>query len=108
MPVEASYCMVMTTCANREDARSLAAAVVGERLAACVQMQSVDSVYRWEGRVCQEPEVLVFIKTATARYPELVARIHALHRYDLPEVLRVDIAAGSPDYLVWIGQQTAR
>lgn len=98
--------IVMTTVADAEQAGDLARSLVGARLAACVQVVAINSVYRWDGDVVTEPEQLLVIKTTTARYPEIAALIEAEHPYDEPELIRVDVAEGSAGYLGWIAEAT--
>ena len=90
--------------AGRASRRSL----VEARLAACVQIQSVQSVYRWKDKVCSEPEYVLAIKTTAARYAELEQFIRANHSYETPEIVRVEIAGGSREYLGWIGENVER
>jgi periplasmic divalent cation tolerance protein len=102
--MEATFILVLTTVGTRQFANDLAQSVVEARLAACVQIQSVQSVYRWKGRVCAEPEWLLTIKTTDARYAELAHHILANHSYETPEILRLPIEGGSAGYLDWIGE----
>ena len=105
-PVTALLCYC--SCPDAEVAARIADALVGERLAACVSvLPGVRSTYRWQGKVEQADEVLLLVKTTRARLDTLTARIRALHPYDLPEVLAVEVAGGLPDYLDWIAAQTA-
>jgi periplasmic divalent cation tolerance protein len=82
---------------------SLARALVEEGLAACVNVvPGVRSIYRWEGAVQDDSEVLLIAKTREALLPALTARVEALHPYDVPEVIALPIAGGSPAYLAWL------
>lgn len=100
-------CQVTTAVKPEAAAEELATAIVAERLAACAQIVGpVQSIYRWEGKVQRAREWLVVAKTTDARLPELTARIRALHRYDIPEIVAVPITAGHPAYLRWITQET--
>lgn len=84
-------------------ADALASALVERRLAACVNvLPGLRSVYRWNDAVERADESLLIAKTTTAGYAALEAAIVALHPYELPEVLAVDIAAGLPAYLQWL------
>ncbi len=98
---DASLTLVMTTCGNMEDARNLARGLVEEHLAACVQMQQITSVYRWQGDVQEDPEILLFIKTRADLYPAVEAYLQAHHPYDVPEIVQVPITHASPAYLRW-------
>ena len=83
----------------------LARTLVSERLAACVsQVAGVRSTYRWEGRTHEDEEILLIIKTSAERLATLSARIEALHPYEVPEVIAVEVAGGSERYLAWLGQ----
>jgi periplasmic divalent cation tolerance protein len=89
-------------------AAAIARALVEERLAACVNViPGVRSIYRYEGTLHDEAETLLIVKTRAARAPALEARVRALHPYELPEVLRLDVAGGSPAYLAWVVAETS-
>ena len=95
--------VVLVTAPGVEVARSLAHALVGARLAACANLvPGVRSVYRWEGEVQEDEEVLLVLKTRADRGVELASRIRELHPYDLPEVLELPVVGGSAAYLDWV------
>ena len=95
--------IILVTVPSRADAERIAEALVGELLAACVNVVGpIHSIYRWEGRICRDDEHLLLIKSTRAAYPALEARVKALHTYDVPEIVAVPIAMGSADYLGWI------
>ena len=74
-----------------------------ERLAACVNLlPGVRSIYRWEGEVQDDGEVLLIVKTREDALPALTARVVALHPYDVPEVIALPVAGGSDAYLAWL------
>ena len=99
------YLVVFCTCPDDATADSLAAALVGENLAACVnRVAGVRSTYRWEGRIHDDEEILLIIKTSAQRPATLSARIQALHPHEVPEVIAVEVAGGSERYLAWLGQ----
>lgn len=92
---------------DRATGEAIAEAVVGERLAACVNLlPGVRSVYRWKGAVHRDDEVLAVMKTTAARFEALRARVCALHPYELPEVLAVPSSAGHAPYLAWVRDET--
>lgn len=98
-----SHLVVLMTAPSRDAARTLARALVEEQLAACCNIiDRVESIYRWEGSVEEASEVLVVIKTTAERFEALKERALALHPYDLPELIALPIAAGSPAYLDWL------
>jgi len=97
--------LVLSTVGKREDAEKIAQALVGERLAACVNVvPGLLSVYRWKDAVEREDELLLLIKTRAERVEEMGARLRALHPYELPEMIVLPIAGGHGPYLDWIAQ----
>ncbi len=99
--------VVLVTVPSQEVGVQLADMLVGERLAACVNIVGpIESIYRWEGKLCRDQEHLLIIKTARARYDELEARVRAAHPYDVPEVIALPIVEGSEHYLQWIRAET--
>ena len=102
----AEHGVLLTTLPGREDAQKLAHLLVGERLAACVQLLPIDSVYRWDGAVRDAQEVLLLIKTRTALFDAAMARIKAEHPYSVPEIVGLPFSAGYGPYLDWIGEST--
>jgi periplasmic divalent cation tolerance protein len=94
---------VLITAPDAEVGASLAGALVEEGLAACVNLvPGVRSIYRWEGAVQDDTEVLLIAKTREALLPALTARVGALHPYDVPEVIALPITGGSEPYLTWL------
>ena len=95
--------VVLTTCGSSDDAASLARVLVERRLAACVNViADVASTYRWQGRVQQDRETLLIIKTMSTRYARLEAAIVAESKFELPEVIAFPVEAGSAPYLEWL------
>ena len=93
------------TAANGEEATRLADLLIGAHLAACVQiLPEMESVYRWEGKVERQSEVLLLAKTTAAKFPELEREVRALHSYETPEIIAVPIVIGSSPYLEWLTQ----
>ena len=93
---------VLTTTATRDDALRIARALVEQRLVACAQLSAIESVYRWDGAVQQEPEWRLLLKTTAARWPEVEAAIRAIHPYELPAIVALPVAAASGDYGDWV------
>jgi periplasmic divalent cation tolerance protein len=99
---------VFMTAANREEAGRLAEMLVGERLAACVQiLPELQSVYRWQGKVERQQEVLLIAKTISSKFAALESRVRALHSYETPEIVAVPLIAGSASYLAWLSAAIA-
>ncbi|GAC1345239.1 MAG: divalent-cation tolerance protein CutA [Myxococcales bacterium] len=99
--------LVFTALPDAGAAAALARTLVEERLAACGNVvPGVRSIYRWQGKVHDEGEVLLLLKTRAAQVERLQARILELHPYQVPEVISVAIDAGSPGYLAWLAAET--
>lgn len=99
--------VVLVTAPSPEAAAELARALVGERLAACGNVvPGLRSIYRWEGKVHDDAEALLVLKTTRARFEALRDRVLALHPYDVPEVIALPVEAGSARYLAWIAGET--
>jgi periplasmic divalent cation tolerance protein len=94
--------IVTTTAANISEAEGLAEKIVRARLAACVQLVPIGSVYFWDGSVRKEREHLLLIKTLGERYDELERFIIANHSYSVPEIVAVKAERVSEDYLGWV------
>lgn len=94
--------LIAATAGSRVEAEMIARALVERRLAACVQMSAITSVYRWNEAVEHAEEVLLLIKTTAAQAEAAEAAIARLHSYGTPEILRLAIVGGSADYLAWL------
>ena len=95
--------LVLTTFANSDDAARVVRTLVEERLIACGNLlPGVRSLYRWEGNVADQPEVMVLMKTRKQDWTALISRLHELHPYQTPECIAVRIAAGAPLYMAWL------
>ncbi len=97
--------VVLCTAGSDAQASEIARALVQRRLAACVNVvPSICSTYRWQGKVVEDGESLMIIKTEAGRFEELRATIREMHSYDTPEVIALEISDGDPDYLSWLGE----
>src|ERR1700675_3091918 len=86
-----------------ETARRIAQQLVTENLAACTNIiPAVESIYRWQGKIENAQETLVFFKTTAARYAAFQERLKLLHPYEVPEIICLRIADGLPEYLHWV------
>jgi periplasmic divalent cation tolerance protein len=100
--------VVLVTVPSVEAGAGIARALVEERLAACVNVvPGLRSIYFWEGRLRDEPEALLIVKSSRARYEALEQRVLALHPYAVPEVLALPVAGGSPAYVAWVRESVA-
>ncbi len=106
--METDCVLVWTTIGSTADGRGMASILVTERLAACVNvLPEMESFYRWKGQVETDRERQLVMKTTSARVPELKARVHNLHGYEVPEFIVMPIVGGSEAYLNWIRESTA-
>lgn len=100
--------VVLTTVADAELGRRIAAALVEAGEAACVNIiPGIRSIYRWEGKVCDEGEFLLVIKTVAERFEAVRSRIRDLHSYEVPEIIAIPVRAGDPAYLGWLSSQVS-
>ena len=98
--------IVYTTCGNITEAESIARNLIDNRLAACVNViPGLLSYYRWQGKVENDTELLLMIKTAGNLIDEVRNALETLHSYDLPEMIVLPIIGGSPNYLEWLEQE---
>ena len=97
--------VVFMTAASGEEATRLAEMLVGANLAACVQiLPEMESVYRWQGKIERQSEVLLIAKTTRGKFDDLEREVRALHSYDTPEIVAVPIVTGSAPYLEWLSK----
>ncbi len=97
--------VILVTAGSEAEAEAIAKALVEERLAACVNLVSpIRSIYRWEGKVTDDREWLLLIKTQATHFPAVEAKVKTLHSYQIPEVIALPIVAGTEGYLRWLRQ----
>lgn len=95
--------LILCTCPDVETAAALSRSLVEEKLAACVNIvPGIRSIYRWQGAVVDDQEVLMVIKSLASRHQELEARLLENHPFDVPEVIAVPVDKISASYLAWI------
>lgn len=99
--------VVLVTCGSEEEGLKIARTLVEERLAACVNLlPTIRSIYRWEGKTCDEKEWLLIIKTKKERFEDLEEKVKSLHSYSVPEIIGLPIVEGSSSYLQWLEEMT--
>ena len=97
--------VVFLTAASGEEATRLAALLIGAHLAACVQiLPEMESVYRWQGKIERQSEILLIAKTTRGKFGDLEREVRALHSYETPEIVAVPIVIGSQPYLDWLSE----
>lgn len=100
------YSIVLCT-SKPNEAKKIASTLVKERLAACVNIvPSVNSVYRWKGKIVKNNEALMIIKTRSSAFGKLERRIESMHSYSVPEIIELKIKKGNKNYLRWISEST--
>jgi len=97
--------LLISTASSRDEAQTIAQALIDARLAACVNILGpIDSIYRWKGEVEQAQEFLMLIKTTADRFIAVRDRLRELHSYETPELIQLSIENGLPEYLAWIAE----
>ena len=97
---------VLTTIDSEEDANAIATALVERKLAACVQISRIDSVYTWQGELQRSPEFRLLVKTVDERYAAVEAAIRELHTYDLPAIIALPIEHAYAPFARWVAENS--
>lgn len=97
-----SIIAIMTTTDSLDEARSIAAALVERKLAACVQISTIQSFYTWQGAVKSDDEFRILVKTTEDRYADVEAAVLELHSYDLPAVFALDVSRAYEPFAEWV------
>ncbi|CAD5962862.1 divalent-cation tolerance protein CutA [Planktothrix agardhii] len=100
------YTVVFVTASSRLEAEKIAQVLVEEKLAACVSLMPIHSIYTWESKLCRADEWQLIIKTDLRKFEPLTIRVKQLHSYEVPEVIALPIVNGLVGYLDWIAAQT--
>lgn len=99
--------VIFITASNEDEAARIAKALVGARLAGCVDIiKNIRSIYNWQGKVEDETEVLMIVKTQKPLFDSLMKKVKELHSYTVPEIIAMPIVEGSEDYLKWLREVT--
>lgn len=108
--MDKQYIVVLITAPSREAGRQLASALLEKKLAACVNiLPAINSLYTWNGKLVDDEEVLLFVKTRADLFEDqLVPAIEAAHPYEVPEIIALPILMGSKRYLDWIAEETTK
>ncbi len=99
-------CIIQTTCKDKKEAKKIVDILLKERLAACIQISSINSFYIWNGEFCKEKEKLLSIKTKIKHFKKVQRKIKENHSYDVPEIICLKIKKRSKDYKNFIGDNT--
>ena len=101
-------CWVYMTAGSFEEAKSIGQILVGQNLAACVNLlENMTSIYNWEDKIEESQEVIMIAKTRKKLMPKLIEKVNSLHSYDCPCILELPIQGGNLHFLSWIKSQTA-
>nr|MBI3612393.1 divalent-cation tolerance protein CutA [Nitrospirota bacterium] len=101
--------VVFVTVSSEEEASRIGQRLVKDKLAACVTLlPGVRSLFWWEGKVAEEREILMVVKTREALFMDLAKVVKALHSYQVPEIIALSVKKGSSDYLAWIQAVTSK
>jgi periplasmic divalent cation tolerance protein len=99
--------VVYITAPNEEEAAKIAQALVEERLAGCVNIiKDIRSIYSWQGKIEDEKELLMIVKTRAELFSSLKTRVKELHSYTVPEIIALPVVDGSEEYLAWLRETT--
>jgi len=104
---EAAAIVIFITAPTPEKGEEIARALVTEGIAACASIiPRIKSVYSWDGKICEDEEVLLLVKSRKCLFPEIRDRVKSLHSYDVPEIISLPIIDGLPEYLDWLKSVT--
>lgn len=101
---EIQYGVVLVTAPSQAEAEEIAQSLVESKLAACVSLVPIKSIYTWQGELYKEEEWQLLIKTDLAAFESLAAKVKELHSYEVPEIIALPLVAGYPPYLAWISE----
>ena len=100
------YRSIYITTEDENEARRIGRTLVEEKLAACVNIHPIQSIYRWEGKIQEEGEIALLVKTTAELVDQVISRVKELHSYEVPCIVSLPIEKGYPDYLRWIEEST--
>ncbi len=102
-----NYIVVYITASSVQEAKKIGRKLVEEKLAACANIISpINSIYRWQGKICDDKEALIILKTKKILFKKIENKVKALHSYEVPEVIAIPIIEGSDKYLSWLKNET--
>ncbi len=94
--------IIQTTCSSKSEAQKIARILIDDKLAACIQMNEIESYYSWNDEFCSDNETILSIKTVKENFKKIKSKIKELHSYDVPEIIQIDITDASKEYLEFI------
>lgn len=99
-----NYGVVLVTVGSLEEGQAIAKSLIKAKLAACVNLFPISSIYLWQGEINHDQECQLLVKTDLDKFNQLTEQIKSLHSYEVPEILAIPIVAGSRSYLNWLGE----
>lgn len=103
------YISVYITASSLKEANWIAKNLVEKRLVACANIiPKINSIYWWEGKICEDQEALIFVKTTKKLAKEVIREVKEIHSYDVPAIAVLEILKGNPDFLKWISQEVVK
>ena len=100
------YCIVSTTTDSKENAEAITESLLQKKLIACVQSSTIDSSYKWQGKIIRAKEIRLQMKTKKSLFEQIKDEIETLHTYDVPEIIMVPLLDANDFYLKWIDAET--
>ena len=102
-----NHIVIYITTGSISEAKKIGHTLVEEKLVACSNIISpIHSIYNWQGKICDDKEALIILKTKKKLFKQIVKKVEELHSYDVPEIIAMPIIEGSSKYLSWINEET--
>ncbi len=102
-----NYIVVYITTSSVSEAKKIGRKLVEEKLAACSNIVSpISSIYRWQGKICEDKEALIILKSKKKLFKQIEKKVKELHSYDVPEIIAIPVIEGSDSYLSWLRDET--
>jgi len=102
-----NHIVIYITTGSISEAKKIGHTLVEEKLVACSNIISpIHSIYNWQGKICDDKEALMILKTKKKLFKQIVKRVEELHSYDVPEIIAMPIIEGSSKYLSWVNEET--
>jgi periplasmic divalent cation tolerance protein len=100
------FCIILTTTDSAAIANKIAEALVAGDIASCVQIDNINSVFKWHGNITTSTEFRLMIKALSSNYNKIQDLLVSMHNYEIPEIIKLDITGGLPSYLNWLKQHS--
>ena len=104
-PVAFFMIFIYITCKDKKEAKKIGFSLVKNKLASCVNIFPIESIYRWQGKIVQEKEAVLIVKTLKKNFKKIEKEVKKLHSYSLPCILEIPIKRGNKEYLEWLRRE---